>query len=167
LKVRDIKTWADEFAARSASDFEFSDPWHFNACRDKYPPFRGLPGVYVYSEPANPIWNVAFKDSDARVWYIGMSDTDVCGRIWDHVTPIYDPANRQPWVPRFAAHQWRNVEAVPEQIRNAIAGGECVVYVIRIAPGGPPPGRPRALEAYLLALFYAKNGGLPPLNTVI
>jgi hypothetical protein len=167
LKIKDIKICASEFENLYEKPLEFSEPWHFNACRGEHPPFRGFPGVYLYAESPCPDWNLPFDESNADVWYIGKSETDVCRRIWSHVGTIYDGTTGRERSPRFAAHQWHTDQSVSSPIRSAIAAGEMVVYVIRVPSSDQPPGRSRALEAYLLSAFYAKNSTLPPLNSTI
>jgi hypothetical protein len=142
--VREVKRVADEFASRAARtpplEIEFSRPWHFNESRQEYPPFRGCPGVYVYAQADSTSWNTSFDASAGEVWYIGMSEADLAGRIWAHVGPIYDPATRQEWTPRFRNHQWNNDTRVEQRIRDAIAEGRIVVYSIRVPREGQYPG---------------------------
>jgi len=169
MNMSELKACADEFVNCCSKPveiaLEFSKPWHFNhSFREEHPPFRGSPGVYIYAEPSLPSWQMPFEKCTSAVWYIGMSNGDIAGRVWRHVEPIYDPATNQPWTPRFKQHQWWQNTTIPSHILEAVATGNVVVYGMKVEPVGPLPGLPRVLEAYLLARYYAATGSLPLLN---
>jgi hypothetical protein len=160
--VKDIYVWASNYSALQGNvkAFEFSNSWHFDDAKNSYPPFRGSPGVYIYAKGR---CNTSFNTCNLEVLYIGMSEVDICGRIWSHVGTIYDPDTRQEWTPKFKKHQWANDEHLNNDIKDIIAEGDITVYCIKPA-SSTLRNLPRALEASLISSFYIVNGKLPALN---
>ncbi|MAD88551.1 MAG: hypothetical protein CMK64_02510 [Pseudoalteromonas sp.] len=162
MLVKDIYKWTKLYSQLPACDelFEFSNSWHFDDAKSTYPPFRGSPGVYIYAKGKT---QAEFDNCDLEVLYIGMSEVDVCGRIWSHVGTIYDPETKQEWLPKFKKHQWESSSYVSGDIKNTVANGNMTVFCIR--PNSDNlPNLPRALEAALISSYYLVNKCLPPLN---
>src|SRR6266496_3411362 len=96
--------------------------------------------VYIYTEPNVPKWDMSFENNHSAVWYIGKSDGDLAGRVWDHVGRIYDPSTGgKECVPRFKYHRWADQASVPQSIRDAVANGNIVMYTIKVDPRGAGP----------------------------
>lgn len=160
--VKDIYNWAFHFSALKNNNeiFEYSGSWHFDDAKIAYPPFRGSPGVYIYAKGKSV---KSFGACDLEVLYIGMSEVDVCNRIWSHVGTIYDPETGQEWLPKFKKHQWANNDSLESEIKEAVAKGNITVYCIK-PTNTPSSNLPRALEASLISAYYIVNDKLPPLN---
>lgn len=169
VAVCDLQKYAETFRDLPRAAFplkiEFSDPWHFShSYRDKRVPFASSNGVYLYTSPNKPWWNIPLDQNGGEVWYIGKSEGNVADRVWAHMGAIYDPATGKPCEPRFKYHQWAESKYVPSEVRNAIAYGHVVVYTIRVETDQETPGISLALEKYLLSCCFRASGKLPLLN---
>jgi len=169
MRVCDLQHLVEMFGdvVKDARSIELTvgRPWHFeHSYRESHPDFAKSPGVYVYSKPASPDWNLALERNTELIWYIGKSDSNLASRVWSHIGLTYDPETQRPCEPRFKFHQWAQREDVPFGIREAIATAQVVVYTIKVDPLGRPPGLAQALEKFLLATYYRATGSLPPLN---
>jgi len=160
--VKDIYNWASHFSALQNNNkiFEYSASWHFDEAKSKYPPYTGFPGVYIYARGKS---KNSFDNCDLEVLYIGMSEVDVCKRIWSHVGTIYDPETGHEWLPKFKKHQWASNDLLKGEIKEAVATGNITVYCIK-PTNVALNNLPRALEASLISAYYIVNGKLPPLN---
>ncbi len=167
MKVKELKPHIDHFinfpGGRQPVSAEFSRPWHFNFCKGEQIPLSVGNGVYLYTKPATPDWNLPFEENAEDVWYIGKSEGDIGGRVWHHTGRTFEPGSQDEICnPRFKYHSWKDAAYVPDSIKNQIATGDLVVYVIQIkselkmlAP---------ALEKYLLVVHLRLTGELPILN---
>jgi len=168
MKVCSLKRYVEAFRALPDASqpisLHFSRPWHFNHTFREPIEFAKDSGIYIYTCPANP-WDLALDQNAQDIWYIGMSDGGLAGRVWAHVGAIYDPPGSGVLCnPRFKYHQWTTVETVSDQIKTAIAIGNLVVYTIKVEAIGSAPGLAQALEKFLLACCFRVDGKLPPLN---
>jgi hypothetical protein len=164
--VKDIVPCIEQFRTmfKQGNSFkaEYSKPWHFNkSYKTDQVPFAKLNGVYIYSKPASPDWNVPIYQNEEVIWYIGKSAGGIGARVWQHMGSIFEPGTEDVCKPRFKYHQWANDDNVPDDIRQSIADGNVVVYIVRIEPDN---FNPLVVEKYLLACFYRAWGKLPILN---
>ncbi|GEM_PF-2041069 len=171
MTVRDVAqqiiAFQQMFPGATPFQVEFAQPWHFDEATQRRIPFADDIGIYLYTQPATPNWNLLIHDNVSAVWYIGKSDAALAGRVWAHVTLIYEPGSRQVPSPRFKYEQWAQNQKISSAIREAVADGQITVYTIKITPAGRAPGWPGVIEKYLLSYFYRATGALPPLNDTI
>lgn len=159
------------FAGRSSPfgklTVEVSDPWHFNHCQGTNIPFQnaGKGGIYLLTEPGEH-WDQVAESNYNPVWYIGTSQKNVGGRVWDHVGSIYDEETGAQNVPRFKHHRWADIASIDESIRERVSEGDIVVYTIAISSENHDQSYllPALLEKYVLVEFVMASGKLPPLN---
>ena len=168
MQLRNLAEVVETFRLMQGSPLNviFGKPWHFtHSYSERHVDFAAQSaGVYIYTEPVTPDWNVPLEQSPAAVWYIGKSDGALAGRVWAHVGAIRDPETGKECVPRFKYHEWAAQQSVPQSIRDSVANGNVVVYTIRIHLVGEPPGYAQALEKFLLASHFRNTASLPPLN---
>jgi hypothetical protein len=129
--------------------------------------FAKSSGIYVYSEPDAANWRLPIEVNENSIWYIGKSDGNLAGRVWNHLGCVYEPGTNEACNPRFKYHQWAEVQGIPDVVRKSVFDGNVVVYIIEVTPNGDSPGFAHALEKYLLVLYFRRYGHLPPLNAAL
>jgi hypothetical protein len=167
--VMDIRESVESFKSLYPGGFSFeatySRAWHFNfSYKNRKLDFGGDSGIYIYSKPAEPDWDLPLHKNSEAIWYIGKSQGTIAGRVWAHMRLIFEPGTGEVCNPRFKYHDWANDPSVPGDICTAVATGNIVVYTIQITPSTFDP---QVIEKYLLACFYKSIGTLPPLNKEI
>lgn len=168
MTVAFVKRKIDEFgkiqSAFGALKVEIGRPWHFNESKEEYVPFGKEHGLYLFTKPNLPDWEIEAEENDNPVWYVGKSAGDIGGRVWKHVGLIFDPETKLVCNPRFKFHRWSNVLSVPEDTRKSVADGNVVVYTVAVRSESMSPLLSELLEKYVLVHYALENGGLPELN---
>lgn len=131
MKIQDVKVALDTFQGLFPGpvpfELEYSPPWHFHEAVKLRVPFEHDRGIYLYSKPSSPDWHLPIGQNDSPVWYIGMSNSAIAGRVWSHMGLIYEPGTSQRPAPPFKYHQWAQLESFPPEVVNAVANGDIVV----------------------------------------
>jgi hypothetical protein len=168
VSVQYIKKILDKFIALPWNfqplRCEISEPWHFNESREIDVPFGYEKGLYLYTKPNVPEWNLPMINNENPVWYVGKSEGDVGGRVWNHVLPVTEKQTGLPCIPRFKYHQWSEIPSVPEDVRDSVASGIVVVYTISVRSESQVPFLAELLEKYVLIEYVLAEGKLPVLN---
>jgi len=164
---RCLETYASLFPGADVFRASFSDAWHPNrSSNDPIEDFGAKSGVYIYSAPGDPDWNLSISDNKNPIWYIGKSRSSVRARVWANLGVLYEKDGAI-CNPIFRYHRWADDEKIKDnEIKQAIAGGEFVAYSIAIEPVGSNFA-PEIVETYLLTCFYRSAGTLPVLNSLI
>lgn len=142
---------------------EVSEPWHFNESGGRVP-FESECGIYLYTEPGDPVWRLPLAENQNAVWYVGKSGGSIGGRVWSHMGSIYDPTTGTTWTPRFKRHRWAEANSVPQDIRHRLAHGDVVVYALAVRAERNAALLAELLEKHVLVEFVLTHGHQPPLN---
>jgi hypothetical protein len=173
MRAKDVEKALREFEKSDSSFGELSvtisNPWHFNSSRELRIPFESEYGIYLFTKPSLPSWDIGIDSNDQDVWYVGKSVGDIGGRVWNHVGRIYDPETKLPCSPRFKFHRWADVDSIDPNIRKAVADGNVVVYTIRISATPTLTHAQKGLlselaEKYVLVKYVLEHGKPPALN---
>ncbi|MGU7773748.1 hypothetical protein ACV229_26640 [Burkholderia sp. MR1-5-21] len=143
--------------------FKPTGPYYLAQGLEPIRPQWEFSGVYVLTKPSAPDWNVAFEESDAAVWYVGMTARN-----------IFECMLRHFGLPRSASsvvyqHRWTNGSASPD-IEGCLARGEVVLYPISVRSSEQALTQkqrdllPGLVEKQLLVAYADRYGSLPPLN---
>ncbi|HUL11825.1 MAG TPA: hypothetical protein VLU73_06615 [Methylococcaceae bacterium] len=148
---------------------DISPPWHFNESKGKRLPYEADYGIYLFSKPSYPTWEIPLAENDSEIWYVGKSAGDIGGRTWKHMGLIYEPGTNSPCTPRFKYNQWANVESVDSDIRKPITDGDVVIYVVKVSgsPSLTDTQRyllPELLEKHVLSMHIHSTGKLLSFN---
>jgi hypothetical protein len=145
---------------------EFSPPWHFNFNKTQSVTFGAECGIYLFTKPAVPDWDITIESNTEDIWYVGESAGNIERRVWDHVGRIYESGSDYVECdPRFKYNQCADEPTVPEDVKRHLANGDVVVYTVKITPGHKR--LLLALEKHLLSIHVRTKGQLPLLNKII
>ncbi|TAM07283.1 MAG: hypothetical protein EPN70_03260 [Paraburkholderia sp.] len=143
--------------------FDQKGPHHLAHGIEAIRPQWKFSGVYVLTKPSAPEWNLDFKESDAEVWYVGMTASDIFQCMLRHFGPLLGNS------PVAYGHRWTNGSAPPD-IESCLAKGEVVLYPIEVRSSEPELTKkqsgllPGLVEKQLLVAYADRYGSLPPLN---
>ncbi len=172
MVVRDIPRCIDTlnnlFPGEKPFRAEYSGAWHPNESGDDDPILRlgATGGIYFYSEPGNPEWNLNINENGNSIWYIGKSSASVRSRVWKNLGNLYE-SDGSLCNPRFRHHRWMNDSSITDaRVKNNIANGDFVAYGIDIVPQ-ESRFDPEIIETFLLCCYYRSMGKLPVLNSII
>lgn len=168
MSVRFVESVLAGFSSRRSVlgpvSISLSAPWHFNESRETKLQVGSARGLYLYSRPATPNWQLPARDNTSEVWYIGKSKTDLSRRIHSHMGTAASVNDR----PRFPNHKWaQNCDYIAEDVRAHIAAGDVVVYTVAIDAATTFGYLAEMIEKHVLIEYALAHGGLPVLNRQI
>ena len=168
VTVKFAKELVENFCKRPSPfgqiKFEVSAPWHFNESKGAGIPFAKENGIYIYTKPNKPSWNISADENSNELLYVGKSVGDISGRVWHHVGRTCDPTTNLPSSPRFKFHRWSTALSVPSEVRESVATGNVVIYTISLHSESRNYILPELLEKYVLVEYVLAMGRLPALN---
>lgn len=164
---RCLKIFSELFSWDNGFQVHYSSAWHPNKSMDD--PILDLgasTGVYIYSEPNYPQWNLPISANKNAIWYIGKSQSSVRARVWRNLGNMSEK-DGSVCNPKFKYHRWANDETIKDiRVKEAIAQGDFVAYSIAIKPVSVRFA-PEIVETFLLTCFYRSRGEIPVLNSLI
>lgn len=158
-----LRNIGEKESALGSLMFKPRSPHHL---RDGVAPIRPhwkFCGVYLLTKPTEPDWNVPFEESNADIWYIGMTSVNIFECMIRH---FGHPRHGAPVV---YEHRWTNNSAPPD-INTYLARGDVVVYPIEVSSTSPQLTEkqrnllPGLVEKQLIVAYADRYGMLPPLN---
>lgn len=165
---RCLELYAGLFLSGSGFQVKYSRPWHPNRSKDDDPisELNAKSGVYIYSKPGDPNWDLPLMKNQNAIWYIGKSRRSIRARVWANLG-AFKEENGSTCNPMFKYNRWANDKRIrDDSIKDAIGNGEFVAYSIAVLPVGLNFA-PEIVETYLLTCFYRSTGTLPVLNSLI
>lgn len=155
-------------AALGALRLSISAPWHFKEFRKTRLEVESEGGLYLYTRPASPDWKIPAATNASDVWYVGKSDRNLTGRVWNHMG-VADPAqSTHDGSPRFSRHKWaKNCDYIGANLLSNLEKGEVVVYTVAIDGVTGFGYTPELIEKHVLVEYALKYGALPALNRQI
>jgi len=158
-----LRNIEEQESALGSLTFDRQAPHYLKDGLEPLRPRWRLSGVYLLTKPQVPDWRVPLEESNAELWYIGMTTANLFDRIDQH---FGRPATGDAASYR---HRWANV-AMPTDISKCLATGEVVVYPIGVSLGPTSLTEsqryllPSVVEKKLLVAYVDRFGALPPLN---
>jgi len=111
---RCLETYANLFPGVDVFRASFSDAWHPNrSSDDPIEEFGAKSGVYIYSAPGDPNWNISISDNKNSILYIGKSRSSVRKRVWANLGVLYEK-DRSICNPRFKYNRWADDEKIED-----------------------------------------------------
>jgi len=164
---RCLETYLQLFPQGSGFRTSYSRAWHPNrSSDDPIDELGATTGIYIYSAPGDPDWDLKMSENDNSIWYIGKSRGSVRARVWQNLGRLYEK-DGSVCDPRFKYHRWANDSTVRDvATKDAVAKGDFVAYSVSITPLAHC-FEPQVVETFLLSCFYRSTGTLPILNSLI